>query len=279
MSRVVVLHPGAMGVTVASSFVDAGHEVCWVRAGRRSATVARADAAGLVGVESLAEACDGADLVVSVCPPAAAVDVADAVVGTDFGGTYIEANAVSPATCETIAARFDGSGVTVVDGSIIGLPAIHPGTTRLYLSGDSDVAALAGELAGGPLEVIAIDGGVGAASALKMAFAGWTKGSTALLLAVAGYAAEAGVLDALTAEWSRSIPGLADDLSRRADSTAPKAWRFVGEMHEIAAALDSAGLPDGFHESAAELYGRLADFKDSQSATLDEVLAALRDRS
>ena len=276
MSRVVVVHPGAMGVTVASSFVDAGHDVCWVRDGRSAATVARAEAAGLAAVESLAEACDDADLVVSVCPPAAAVDVADAVASTRFAGTYLDANAISPATCETVVSRFDGSAVTVVDGSIIGLPAVHAGTTRLYLSGEDDVATLADQLSGGPLEVIAIDGGIGAASALKMAFAGWTKGSTALLLAVAGYADASGVLDALTAEWGRSIPGLADDLARRAGSTAPKAWRFVGEMEEIAASLDSAGLPDGLHTGAADLYRRMAGFKDAHTATLDEVLAALR---
>lgn len=276
MSRVVVVHPGAMGVTVAASFAAAGHDVRWVRAGRSPATVERAEAAGLTGVDSLREACVEADLVVSVCPPAAAVDLARAVAATGFAGVYLDANAISPATCESISARFDGSRVTVVDGSIIGLPAVNPGTTRLYLSGAGDVATLADELSGGPLEVIAIDGGVGAASALKMAFAGWSKGSSALLLAIAGYAAEMGVLDALTAEWGHSMPGLADDLGLRAGAVAPKAWRFVGEMEEIASSLDGVGLPAGFHTGAADLYRLLERFKDSEWPPLDEVLAAVR---
>jgi hypothetical protein len=47
-------------------------------------------------------------------------------------------------------------------------------------------------------------------------------------------------------------------------------------MEEIAATFESAGLPGGFHAAAADLYRRMADFKDAPaSPPLEEVLAAL----
>jgi hypothetical protein len=45
-------------------------------------------------------------------------------------------------------------------------------------------------------------------------------------------------------------------------------------MHEIGATFAAVGLTDGFAEAAAEIYERLATFKDSP-ATMDGVLRAL----
>ena len=65
---------------------------------------------------------------------------------------------------------------------------------------------------------------------------------------------------------------------RAAATTAPKAWRFAGEMEEIAATLEAAGLPDGFHRAAAEAYARLASFRgEPEGVQVDEVIAALLD--
>lgn len=277
MTAITVLHPGAMGVSVAASFAAAGHDVRWVRAGRGQATAERAAAAGLEAVESLVDGCEHADLVVSVCPPAAAVEVAQAVSLTGFGGAYLDANAVSPATASEVASIVAASGASALDGSIIGMPAHQADTTRLYVSGDG-AAGLADDLNGGPLAVVAIEGDIGAASALKMAYAGWTKGSSALLLALVGFASEMGVYDALLDEWARSQPHLAKQAEARAAGVGPKAWRFVGEMEEIAASLRAAGLSGGFHDGAAETYAALAGFKDAvPPPDLAAVVAALRE--
>jgi hypothetical protein len=114
-----------------------------------------------------------------------------------------------------------------------------------------------------------------AASALKMAYAGWTKGSSALLLAITALAQDAGVLDALRTEWDLSIPGLADRAAGSAAGASPKAWRWVGEMAEIAATFEAAGLSDGFHRAAGDTYARMAGFKDQPAADLDRVIGAL----
>ena len=276
MTAITVLHPGAMGVSVASSFRTAGHDVRWVADGRSGATFARAAAAGLQSVTDLAAGCEHAELVISVCPPTVAIDVARAVTATGFAGTYLDANAISPVTAGEVAALLAASGATPVDGSIIGMPAHQADTTRLYLSGPV-AAGLAADLSGGPLSVIAIDGGIGAASALKMAYAGWTKGSSALLLALFAYAAEMGVDGPLLAEWARSQPQLPDQLEGRAAGVGPKAWRFVGEMEEIASALRGVGMTGGFHDGAAATYAALASFKDaSPPPDLPAVVEALR---
>ena len=55
-----------------------------------------------------------------------------------------------------------------------------------------------------------------------------------------------------------------------------KAWRFAGEMEEIAATFRAAGLPGEFHDAAARVYERLAAYKDAEGLpALEEVLAAL----
>ena len=130
------------------------------------------------------------------------------------------------------------------------------------------------------MAVIGIDGGIGAASALKMAYAGWTKGSSALLLALFAYAAEMGVDGPLLDEWSRSQPQLSGQLEARAAGTGPKAWRFVGEMEEIASALRAVGLSGGFHDGAAATYAALDRFKDaSPPPDLAAIVEALRSRA
>jgi 3-hydroxyisobutyrate dehydrogenase-like beta-hydroxyacid dehydrogenase len=267
-----LLHPGEMGAAVGQCLVGAGHPVLWWPEGRSAATAARAGAAGLTAVDSLAGLVRRADVIVSVCPPHAALGVARQVAG--FAGLYVDANAISPATAREVAAIVEAGGAAYVDGGIIGSPPVAPGRTRLYLSGRraSEVRRL---FEGTNLEARLVDRdpAVGAASAVKMAYASWTKGSAALLLAARALARAEGVEEVLLAEWAISQPGLADRSVGSARSAAAKGWRWVAEMEEIAATMAAAGLPDGFHLAAAEIYRRS---RHAPGPAPDEVLAALR---
>ena len=89
-----------------------------------------------------------------------------------------------------------------------------------------------------------------------MAYASWTKGSAALLLTARALARAEGVESALLEEWGISQPGLETAVGAANESAAAKGWRWVGEMEEIAAAMAAAGLPEGFHQAAAGVYGR-----------------------
>ena len=257
-----VLHPGEMGSGVAASAKAAGARVLWVSEGRGAATRKRAEAGGLEDVGTIARLAREARVILSVCPPASAMDVAKEVASHRFTGIYVDGNAVAPATTRKVGDIVTAAGATYIDGGIVGPPPRKPGVTRLYVSGQGahDVAAM---LNGGLLQVIAIDGPIGAASAVKMAYAGWNKTQQALLMAVRAYAMREGVEEALLQEWAISQPELPQRSEKAAAGTAAKAWRFVGEMEELAAAFAAAGVPGQFHDAGAEVYRRLAGWKDS----------------
>jgi 3-hydroxyisobutyrate dehydrogenase-like beta-hydroxyacid dehydrogenase len=204
-----------------------------------------------------------------VCPPHAAVDLARSAVG--FQGVYLDANAVSPETARTI----EGLLGRFVDGGIIGPPPRERNTTRLYLSG-GEAKRLAELFAGTMVDARVVSDTPGAASALKMSYASWTKGSSALLLAARALAQAESVEDTLVEEWRMSLPDSVAQSLTAARSAISKGWRWVGEMNEIASSYAAAGLPDGFHRAAAEIYHRASGEPGSQ-ADLEQVLAAIRD--
>jgi hypothetical protein len=65
-----------------------------------------------------------------------------------------------------------------------------------------------------------------------------------------------GVEDALVHEWEQSIPSLPARVEQAERAAGEKGWRWVAEMQEIAATLEAAGLPAGFHEAAARVFER-----------------------
>ena len=223
-----LLHPGEMGSAIGAA---ADGEVIWASDGRSEATRERARAFRDVG--ALDALVGEADVILSICPPHAALDVARACAG--FDGIYVDANAISPARAVEIAALQP----RYVDGGIIG----GPGAPVLCLSGgEADaVAALFPSL---ETRLVAD------ASALKMVYAAWSKGTAAMLLAIRDVAAHYGVEGA----WHTAAPELEERLGRAQASAANKGWRWAGEMDEIADTFAAAGRPDGFHRAAAEVF-------------------------
>lgn len=267
-----------MGASVAAAAATGGARVFWSAAGRSAATRERAERAGLLECPDVQALCERCRVVLSVCPPEEALGLARTVSDLGFAGTYVDANAVSPATARKIAAVFDPAAVSFVDGGLIGPPAWKAGSTRLHLSGPraAEVAAL---FAGSPLETKCVGDEIGAASALKMVFAAQTKGTTALLAAIVTVAEANGVRSALFEEWEQTQPGLVARSQGMAPMIGAKAWRFEGEMREIAATFEAAGLPAGFHTAAAEVYGRLAGFKEGPPPDLAALIQRLRESS
>jgi 3-hydroxyisobutyrate dehydrogenase-like beta-hydroxyacid dehydrogenase len=271
-----ILNPGEMGISVAATIQNGGHAVYWASEGRSPDTRARAEKYGLIDAGSLAHLCQTCDVIVSVVPPDAAAATAQEVLAQGFKGLYIDANAVAPKRAERIGDMMADAGTSFVDGGIIGGPAWKPNATWLYLSG-AEAERAAGYFAAGPLETRVIGDAVGKASALKMCFAAYSKGTTALLCAVLAAAEALDVRDELEGQWSQNGSTFADEAAQSVRRVTAKAWRFAGEMDEIAATFEGAGLPDGFHLAAADLYRRMAAFKGAPDLPpLDDVLAALR---
>jgi 3-hydroxyisobutyrate dehydrogenase-like beta-hydroxyacid dehydrogenase len=244
--------------------VAACGEVMWASEGRSGATARRAALGGFRDVGTLPELVAASEVILSLCPPAIAEDVASAVGAAGFRGLFVEANAIAPARCERIAAVLSDHGGRVVDGAVIGSNSLN-----LYLSGDPDDVAVAAELfADSEVNTLRLEGGVGAASALKMAFGGWNKIGIALTAQAYAIARAYGVEDALARE------GVESDRLVRAGQ---KAWRWSPEMDEVAATCESLGLPDGIAHGAAAVFVRWSDHRD-KPARLDELLNDLGQR-
>lgn len=286
MATIGLLHPGEMGAAVGGCLVSVGHTVLWDPDGRSRASTGRALGAGLDGA-GLAAVIGRSSVILSICPPHAAIDVARQVAGHGYAGIYVDANAVSTATAAQVAAIVTAGGATYVDGGIVGQPPENAGHTRLYLSGQraSEVQVLFRRSA---LEARIAEGPLYAASAVKMTYAAWTKGTSALLLACRALARAEGVERTLLAEWALSQKALPAHSEAAASAAALKSWRWVAEMEEIAASMAAAGLPPGFHEAAAEIYDRAARHagdagseprdrpgKPAPPGSLDAVLSAL----
>ena len=216
-----LVHPGEMGAAVGARLEC---DVLWCSEGRSDATRARASAFRDVSWDALlAES----DVLLSIVPPHAALDVAQAARG--FDGVYVDANAISPHRARELAAlhpRF-------VDGAIIG----GPDDPQLFLS----------QAVGVLPDARVVDD----PSALKMVFAAWSKGSAAMVLATEQVARHYGVWDELAAEWDDALHAR---LARAHRSAERKGWRWVGEMEEIADTFAAAGAPDGCHRAAAEVF-------------------------
>jgi 3-hydroxyisobutyrate dehydrogenase-like beta-hydroxyacid dehydrogenase len=266
-----------MGAAVGAVLGENGTTVLWAGEGRSRESHARAVEAGLTDLGSLAELVSLSDVVLSICPPSAALATARAVSAAGFNGLYVDANAVSPATAAAVAAIVRAARADYVDGGIIGPPPRQDGgLTRLFLSGPraAQAAALFEPSPLGPIQVEVIDDTATSASALKMVFAAWSKGSQALLLAIRAAAQATGVEDALLEVWASTTPDVLPRVERAAGIT-DRAWRWVGEMEEISDTFTDAGLPGGFHTAAADVFARLERFKGTGPTSIDDVVAAV----
>jgi hypothetical protein len=255
-----VLHPGAMGAALGSALKPVAGAVIWADAGRTHATAKRAELADLVAVPDVPALARRCRLIVSICPPHAALEVAGQVAAALDGVAdaqrplYLDANAVSPGTVRRIGELLGPDHV--LDGAVIGPPAWEPGQSVLWLSGPgaAEVAAL---FAGSPFEARVLGSEPGTASALKACYALQSKALPTVWLQLADAAARAGVADALRGELARTGVDLDAQVAAVTARASAKAWRWAGEMDEAARAFTELGMPDGFSRAAADTYRRM----------------------
>src|SRR5258707_8405349 len=236
--------------------------------GPSPASAARTQRAHMVPVADDDALVEEADFFLSICPPGEAIALAQrlkpALTRARKKPIYVDCNAVSPETAIAIGAVLESSGCQYVDGGIIGPPPPPNGTgTRIYVSGVAahEVARLSEFGVAFP----ALDGPIGAASALKMSYGGITKGFTAIAVAMVLGATRAGSASALHKELEASQPHLLAWLTRQVPRMYPKAYRWVAEMEEIGHFLQD-GTPSGdTFEAIARLYQDIADIARAPS--------------
>jgi 3-hydroxyisobutyrate dehydrogenase-like beta-hydroxyacid dehydrogenase len=275
--RVALLAPGEMGAAVGARLIARGARVTTCLAGRGARSAALASAAGLSLAPDLPALLAGADIVLSIVPPGAALalaqDVAAAARQAGAAPLFVDCNAVAPETVRAVAAVVAEAGMAPVDAGIVGAPP-HPtegGGPRFYASG-AEAARFAALSAHG-LDIRVVGAEIGQASAVKCCYAALTKGFTALGAALLVAAERAGVAATLAAEFAASQPEASAWLLRQLPSMPPKAWRWVAEMEEIGAFLDSVGVPGTTLRGAAELYRKVA------ATPLGQETPETRDRS
>jgi putative dehydrogenase len=256
---VTIVAPGNMGAAIGRRLADNGVRVLTSVAGRSAASKRRAEAAGMQAVDD--EALVQPDLILSIVPPGDAIALAERMAPhlacAAAKPALVDCNAISPGTVARIAEIILPTGAPFVDGGIIGAPP-QPGAKGpvLYVSGEAAARALVLRAHG--LDVRVVQGGVGAASALKMSYAGITKGLTALGAAMMLGATRSGVAEALYAELAASQPALLPWFTRQVPGMYQKAYRWVAEMEEIADFLRDDPAAAEMFRGAARLYDRLA---------------------
>ncbi|MFE7312827.1 DUF1932 domain-containing protein [Streptomyces sp. NPDC057555] len=268
-----LLHPGSMGAAFGAQLRRGNVRVLWCMDGRSSRSRARAEGAGLEGVQNLAQLVARADVLLSLCPPAAAVDVARQVAACGFdGGLYIEANAITPHRVREVSGLLPGA--VVIDGAVVGSPPVGGKQPTLYLSGAPDGCAQATAMfAASDVKPHVLGAEVGTASALKLSYSSYQKVSRILAALAYGVADANGVADELVKiAGKRGGSYLAE--TGYIPKTASRAWRWGPELDDAAALLREAGLPDDLMRAASGVLHQWASARDRE-LTVAEALALL----
>ncbi len=265
VETIAIVGAGEMGSAIGRRLREMGARVITEVKGRSAGSVARVRGAGLEVIDDDDRLAREAGIILSIVPPGVAVEVAqrfrEPLRRATAMPVYADCNAIAPATARRIEALLAGSGCRFVDAGIIGGPPPAGAENaskgpRIYLSGEH--AHLLEPLRDYGLDIAMVDGPVGAASALKLAYAGITKGLTALGTAMIARAARDGLAQALRDELGRSQPDLLARFERFIPTMFAKAGRWVAEMEEIAAFIGSENDGSMIYAGAARLYGSIS---------------------
>ncbi|KAH8835601.1 6-phosphogluconate dehydrogenase C-terminal domain-like protein [Flagelloscypha sp. PMI_526] len=205
---------------------------------------------------------------------------------------YVDCNAVNPSTVKRIQTSFlqhnksATNRVKFIDGSIIGGPPKDGYDPAFYASvdqGDEDALSHFLTLRDYGMRIIPLEGpsaSIGDASSLKMCYAGISKGFLGLLMTMTLTAAQSSpaTLSALLSELEYSNPRALEGIASGVIPAIPKAYRWVGEMKEIANFVDTTAEENSgrngdnmgdIYKGFANLFGRLEDDENARNVLKD----------
>jgi len=212
--------------------------------------------AGISGADTLAEALDGAELVVSLVTADQALAAAETAAKLIApGALYCDLNSVAPQTKQEAARLIEAAGASYADVAV--MAPVHPAglAVPMLVSGADACPALAA-LGFSPRR---IDGPVGRASTIKMLRSVMVKGIEALTAECFLAARRAGVADEVAASLDASWPGA--DWAARADYNLGRmrahGFRRAAEMEEVAATLEGLGQSSDMARATAQVQRRI----------------------
>ena len=275
IKTVLILSPGEMGAAVGHAFHQSGFEILGVLGERSRTSQKRAIDAGFKNAGSLTKGLENADIVLSILPPARALDMAMEVAKlmkeTGASPTYVDCNAISPETAKSIAVIISKAGSKPIDVGIVGNPPKKNGVPpRFFASGAS--AELMDTFSNSGIVIKKCGQEIGQASAIKMVYAGITKGVSALCANMLIAADKLGVAEATHEELMISQELLYRRMQTITPSLPAVSARYIGEMKEISKTCRSVGITSGFHDGAADLYELMANspFSKESRETVDQ---------
>lgn len=284
-----IMTPGDMGHAIGGRLRETGIRVVTNLEGRSERSRALAEKAGIEDLGSDAALLTECDVIFSIMPPDQAAGfvtrmaAAANALGNKPKALIADLNAVAPSTARQLQATAEAAGIGFLDGGIIGGPP-YPGrpSPRIYLSGPGADAFSA---LSPTLDIRPLGDEIGAASALKMCFATLTKGVQALAIQSFVTAELEGVGPAFRAELESVQANLLRSLAGSLPGMPPKAYRWVGEMEEIAKTYGDAGLTPKTFEGVADVYrfvestplGKEVVENRTMGTTLDDLVTRLAD--
>lgn len=273
INTIAILSPGDMGHAVGQVLRTRGFDVISYLKNRSQRTKDLANLAGIREVPDLSKMVIQADLILSILVPENALDtartVANSIRKSNTSVTYADCNAVSPETTKKIESIICLSGSDYVDASIIGNPPGSGIPTRFYVSGvHSEVMS---NLDGNGITTVDLGNTIGQASAIKMCYAALTKGTFALHTAVLAAAEAMNLTSELREEFINSQSDAYLQMEKTIPSLHTKAFRWVGEMNEIASSFANVGVTPAFHQGAAKIYELISKvpFAHERPETID----------
>ncbi len=268
--RIGILSIGEMGYHWARVLGAHGVKVLSVEEGRSAATRERAQSIGVELVSSMADLVGQVDLLVSIVVPSAAKEVAERAalalmkVGRT-GSLYMDANAVSPMTAESLDRAITGAQAHYIDGCIIGGAAKLDQGTVVYVSGPA--ASRLSELNQLGLQVKVLGPGTAQASAFKVIHAGLSKGLAGLFTELLVGASALGLLDETLADYNQNYPGLLQKVSNSIGSLPVHARRRSEEMIELRETLAYYGLTPIVVPAIEKVLNAIADLNIDAAAS------------
>ncbi|KAK9784640.1 putative Phosphogluconate dehydrogenase NAD-binding putative C-terminal domain-containing protein [Seiridium cardinale] len=245
---------GEMGMGIASLLTRYSYPVVTNLDGRSENTLHRAKSLD-VKVLPLDEMLDKASIFLSIVPPAESPTLAKRVAEAyNQSGrlmpplTYIDLNAISPDMCKKIGEIITPSGITFIDGAIIGFPPKELGDETWFrpsitMSGPSisDIAGPWTTQLISLLNIRQVGDTIGDASCLKMCFGGIYKGHTAIFIQAYTTAHRMGVLEPLRQHMAEYFPGVTAVHESSMYGSQRKAYRWIKEMEEVQSTFGNYG--------------------------------------
>jgi 3-hydroxyisobutyrate dehydrogenase-like beta-hydroxyacid dehydrogenase len=267
--KIGIMSIGEMGFHWAKLLKSHGVEVLTYDKDRGEVSRKRAENAGVKSVASMNALVKEAELIVSIVVPFAAKKVAAKVAkAAEKTGRkdllYLDANAISPMTADTISSVLTPAGVNFVDGCIIGGASKMGKGTMVYVSGPDAARMQALEAFNIPIKILGAR--TNQASAFKVVYAGLTKGLQGLFCELLMGARKFGLLNELRSQYEESFPGLLDKVSGSIVGLRIHAGRRAEEMDELRRTFNTHGLKSFMAPGAQKVLQAIAALNIGQAS-------------